>query len=837
MTLLFKIDTDLVSLNWSLIQKKDNQKKRISNSQYGLLKIVSRRKDIVFSPPIYRINLSDKLSKDADITIGPILYEQTNYKLFVQSKNRQKVTVTHYDPVIQSMIDYENDHQIALGFINFGSQVGRTKFSISVNNHPEFDFEIEIYPSKLDYVNDYQQLLADIQDVFRGLAFEYLRSTYLQGGKVRVPQPTDLEWLILLQSVVSDLEKAFLHISQHPIRNLIRENQITPIERIRKIDSTIRSEVRRRSGYGELKISKTGIPLKSRINAIKANTTLDTPEHRWLSMQLNSIRQKSSRIKEQIISKYQQIEDITPREKQIVRELDSINKRLIHLNKLEPFDNAKGLPPTGFASIQLLSAPGYREAFQACSILALGLRIEGGPLHLSVKDLNLLYEYWCYIALLKIVSETLQQPIPSSELLKIQHRGLQILLQKGRQCNVRFKTETNRIITLTYNPKFGGENYLVPQQPDILMTMEDPAWPKLQLLFDAKYRVNSEDQYKQQYGSVGPPEDALNVLHRYRDAILEKDGIKSESKQSKRTIVQAAVLFPSHDSKDTPFIESKLIKSLDTIGVGAIPLLPGETKYLEQWLMKILHQGGWDLAERVLPHIAADQLMNWRNAAAEVVLIAPLRPENEQEHLNWVVNNQIYYLPLLKHQRRQYFSKYVAIYSSASEKSPGGIKYFAQVKSLEIMERIKIKTPWNSTRKEEQVIVYRLEKISELEKPILNLNEKGKGQRLSSHRWTSKLGFDRANVLTELFLETEPEWRLYENLKANNIEFSLLPGAVKIIDPEDPKGRTKFLFENGINVRYGGSAGFVINLPSGKEITHSSVKDVIKEISLSIIQG
>jgi hypothetical protein len=549
-------------------------------------------------------------------------------------------------------------------------------------------------------------------------------------------------------------------------------------------------------------------------------------------VQLNSIRQKTNRIKRQVISQYLAFEERPERANKIITELDSIEKLIVRLSKLEPFENINGLPPTGFASIQLLSAPGYRDAYQACSILALGLRIEGGPLRLSVKDLNLLYEYWCYIALLRIVSDILGKPIQSSELLTIQQRGLQILLQKGRQCNVKFDTETKRSITLTYNPKFSGENYLVPQQPDILMTMEDPGWPKLQLLFDAKYRIDTTQHYKDQYGTSGPPEDALNVLHRYRDAILEKDGIRSESKKSKRSVVQAAVLFPSHDSQQNQFSQSRLWKSLDKLGVGAVPLLPGETKYLEEWLTAVLHHGGWDLAERVIPHIASDQLMNWRIAASEIVLVAPLRSDNEQAHLEWIRNNQLYYMPLLKQQRRQYFTKWIAIYSSATKKDPGSIKYLAKVDSLEVVSRKSIKTPWDSNRNEGQAILYHLGNVEEQNHPILNVDEKGKGHRFSTHRWTSKLGFDRAKVLSELFLETEPEWRLYENLQANNIKFMLEPGSAKVIDPEDPKGRTKFIFDNRCSVRYGGAAGFVLKKTTGEEIPYARVQDVVKNILL-----
>ena len=109
--------------------------------------------------------------------------------------------------------------------------------------------------------------------------------------------------------------------------------------------------------------------------------------------------------------------------------------------------------------------------------------------------------------------------------------------------------------------------------------------------------------------------------------------------------------------------------------------------------------------------------------------------------------------------------------------------------------------------------------------PILNVNDKGRGHRFSIHRWTSKLGLDRAKVLSELFLETEPEWRLYENLQANGINFDLIPGSAKVIDPEDPKGRTKFVFENGYFVRYGGAAGFVLKKVTGEELTFK-VQDV-----------
>ena len=103
--------------------------------------------------------------------------------------------------------------------------------------------------------------------------------------------------------------------------------------------------------------------------------------------------------------------ELTPRRRTALQELEDMEKRVVRLQGLEPLAAASGEIPTGFVSLQLLGSPGYREAYTNCLALSLGLRIEGGPLQLSVKDLNLLYEYWCYLALLRIISEESGQQI------------------------------------------------------------------------------------------------------------------------------------------------------------------------------------------------------------------------------------------------------------------------------------------------------------------------------------------------------------------------------------------------------------------------------------------
>lgn len=153
----------------------------------------------------------------------------------------------------------------------------------------------------------------------------------------------------------------------------------------------------------------------------------------------------------------------TPRRRKALQELGDMGKRILRLQGLEPLAAAaSGEIPQGFVSLQLLRLPGYREAYKYCLALSLGLRIEGGPLQLSVKDLSLLYEYWCYLALLRLISEETGQQIPVKELFAVQQNGLRVLLNRGQEQRVCFPSKGGGHITATYNPSFRGRLCLFP---------------------------------------------------------------------------------------------------------------------------------------------------------------------------------------------------------------------------------------------------------------------------------------------------------------------------------------------------------------------------------------
>ena len=754
--------------------------------------------------------------------------------MWVSTKTHASVAVMHRDPVIIRNLINEENGKILYGPINFGSQIGLSEFNVLVDGKPEFDFTVEVFPSKLDYASDYEEMLAEVQEILIGLALEYLRSTFKMGVQSKVPQPTNIEWLTLLKNIGENLEKALRFISQHPIRGLVREPISVRIENIKKVDSAIRSAVSRGSGAGEFVELDNRLRARRFLAERQARSTLNTPEHRWLNSQLNRIRQRLGVLRRQEVAF-----DETERRAKILKELDELEARIACLTRLEPMTSSEGDPPQGFASLQLQGAPGYREAYQNCLILMLGLRIEGDPLRLSVKDLNLLYEYWCYLALLRIVSEEVGHPVDAKRLISIKREGLRVLIQKGRESAVPFNIPDGRRVTVLYNPRFQGDPILVPQQPDMLISFENPDWPAMHFVVDAKYRIDSSPNYVNQYGSPGPPNDAINVLHRYRDAILEQDRSPTQKMMPKRGVVQAAALFPYRETKKNDFRTSRLWQGIEQIGIGAAPFLPGGVEYVSDWLRETLRQGGWALADRAIPHRSEERSREWRAAASEVVLIGVLRSGekgDEQNNLSWILREKQYYIPFKRTQQRFHVTKWVAIYLPKTLRDPGAITYWAEVTETMLLPRREIMTPWPPRRDADELqVLYHLGEVRELQVPIENTGAEGVVGAFRSHRWTSRLALLRAKKLEELFLETEPEWRLYEDFQTAGISFRIEPGKPKAPSYEDPSGRAFFITEHGI-VQYRGAAGYVVKSANMGEDQYyfqtREVLDMLKRLSV-----
>ena len=495
------------------------------------------------------------------------LFEETGYTVLLQSKSEtdpassagQAVRLRHRDPALLRGLAVEGG--VVHGRLNFGSQVGTSRFVIELGGAPHVAFEVEVFPSKLDYRDDYERLRTDVEALADELAFAYLRATYTPAAPL--PERTSglLARLLLLRHALGDLERALEPVAARPERGVVWERHAVRAERVRRPDAAVRRAARRESGLAEGERGALRLPSRG------ARYTLDTPEHRWLAYELRQIALQLRAAREAESAGRPSL-----RLRATVRELEGLEWRVEQLRRRVPTE----APPTPPApTLRLTRAPAYREAYRACLLLRHGVRVAGGPLELALKDLHELYELWCFLTLVRLAAEVAGRPLPAAALVRPERRGLHLRLRHGLESAVALELDGGGRLTITNNPRFGGPDLLVPQQPDVLLSLRRPGGPTRHAVLDAKYRLDASPGYRRRYGLPGPPTDALGDLHRYRDAIR----IGGE-----RAVTHAVALFPYRESRPGEWAASRHRRALLDLGVGAIPLLPGETHPLRRWL-------------------------------------------------------------------------------------------------------------------------------------------------------------------------------------------------------------------------------------------------------------
>ena len=286
-------------------------------------------------------------------------------------------------------------------------------------------------------------------------------------------------------------------------------------------------------------------------------------------------------------------------------------KTLQHLGHNPFFRNVGRYKGMNQESMVLQKATGYSQVYRTWNLLHRGYSLYDGLYRLQTKDIATLYEIWCFIEVSHIVKDQLHLQDED-----VEHRNRTEMngvftweLGKGEHSRILFKKDNVELAELVYNPKntdnendnVGMKNMVVPtvpQKPDIVLqlTKNDlQQGMKMTYLFDAKYRIDGR-----QNGVDTPPDDAINQMHRYRDAIYYKD---YDSHALKKEVIGGYILFPGNG--ETADVEvSKFYKTIDEVNIGAFPLRPKDERnrqLLEQFLEQLIQTKSYETIANVIP--------------------------------------------------------------------------------------------------------------------------------------------------------------------------------------------------------------------------------------------
>ncbi|MFW5987992.1 MAG: DUF2357 domain-containing protein [bacterium] len=701
-----------------------------------------------------------KESKSLNPEVYPCFYEQQNYLVFIESKNRGKKEVGedtelsffHENKQIREAVNQSpgKNNQL-MGIINFRNDVGLSELEIRGNGQPLLLITIEVFPSKIDYQSDYYSLLQEINHDIYNLAYDFLRTTF-QGARLEEAVETTLtEFYSIIRIIFNKFIKAYHRIESYPHHRLNKTATVLPASRVKKINHQSIKWLRKNQRFYD---KKSGLPTKM-LN-IDKQISFDTFENRFVKWIITRLLKRLKTFKQRYKKYYnERMEPV------VIQVVDEMKKKLNFILKTSFLQDVGDLYKIDSLSLVLQMAPGYREIYKYYLMLQKGLSINGEIFRLSMKQISELYEYWCFLELNKILTK--KYKLLKHDLIDVNYTGIYVKLNKGSSSTIKYENpKTKEKFALTYNQK-EGEKITTGQKPDNILTLnKEGSDVEYKFVFDAKYRINpaypDTHYYKCYHGIPGPEEDTINTMHRYRDAIVQ-----SNENSTDRIVVGAFVLFPYHD--EVRFKEHHFYKSITEVNVGAFPFLPGSTSLLSKFLENIIEESYLGNYERNILPAGSDQYQN-DIKFEQNVLVGSIRNKRQ---FDIITEKNFYYIPyqqnILNHDL-----DYIAIYQSERRfKEDCGVKYYGYIKSIDINKRKEIKVP-TKRNLDKNYIVFIIDKWEKLDVSI-----KPEGYGVSgSHIYTNIMLLEKARTIPELSIKSLEEWRTWLELKRIKPEIEVL---------------------------------------------------------------
>lgn len=553
---------------------------------------------------------------------GFIFFENIQYQfelVFIEDKNPDKphsihryevehAYLTHRSHAINESFRFvkANNERLTTarltGTINTANDVGwlRLPFNyIRSSQTYKSNVAFEILPTKMSLHDDLPRMYQAIDTVFPLWRFSLVEKTEQDSAQTKQRYQFPLLWLANFSRLRNQLSHALKVIDQTPHSRLQAHTSYNKAAQLRgKVPARLGAKIKEDFANGLH---------EQRYQVTKKQLSVDTPENRFIKMVVSTTKKRLADF-EYKLRQSNAAPDTQRLSNAFLDELHQWQQPLQKTLKQGFMTDVGDYNGNSRGSLVLQQKVGYSSVYRIWQELKFYLDVFDNQSSISMKSVAEIYEVWCFLTLRNILIDELgfKEVAANKQELKLKD-FFEYQLQDGFAGAFKFERNDGVVARLAHEPPFNKttqdiRTYSVSQKPDILLEVTLPNNKRFIWLFDAKYRIktkkNRHDDSEQDIDAIDyVPDDAINQMHRYRDALIRisRDSNKNTGSEYKsRPICGAFALYPGYfDQKNEP---NPYLSTINEVSIGAFALLPSivqeSSKSINgyQWLLDFLRQ-------------------------------------------------------------------------------------------------------------------------------------------------------------------------------------------------------------------------------------------------------
>ena len=520
----------------------------------------------------------------------PVLFEPCEYQFAVEFHNLHDTADEKHRPRVRHRMKavgenfkfYPNGRHsgILVGSIDFLNSPGKFAFAFEYRDEQDSiqsgQMELYVASPKLDTKNDLRQITALINQEYENYVFDYLTLTFSSFSLVRAERNNSIIWLSIFRSVVDDYFKSVRFIMSRPNNKPVRKTYHARPERIRRWSQQEEERYRNMGTDAD----------KHYFRYEQMENTVNTRENRFVKYSLHVLGKKFREVFSEVsgLSK-----DMDAEERKNLAEYTHTFRQLetsaffLKVGEFEGFRQESAI---------LQQRSGYSQIYKAWLMLKNSLDLVDGKTDIGMKKIWELYEIWCFLVMKRLIAKVLDLDLNDSEHVREDKSQMLNTMVKSEMTHVvEFDNKANGdVVRLEYQHTYNRstkefKTTTTEQRPDIVVTIRKPDGFVLTYLYDAKYRVQDDKNDCELDDGADidiadyPLPDAINQMHRYRDAIYY--AMKEDERPRGKEIIGGYILFPGRTEGDA--IENRYFyKSIRMVNIGAFPLLPADEEHKEK---------------------------------------------------------------------------------------------------------------------------------------------------------------------------------------------------------------------------------------------------------------